>query len=138
MAEELPPAVFAFKQLFSSTNTDISMYLAEDVELRPPTYGKSWFGKPLVQRLVTFAAEEFGGLDYGKCWFDEGSYVLRFDGRLDSKPFSGVDIVELDSEGKIALIEIFARPPAQMLQFRDRMGLRIKQDAAVSKAMRLS
>ncbi|AEG47874.1 hypothetical protein Sphch_0174 [Sphingobium chlorophenolicum L-1] len=138
MTENTPPAVAAFKSLFSGAKTDISDFLAENVELRPPTYGKSWFGKPLVGRLVTFAADEFGGLNYNRIWRDGHSYVLRFEGAIDGKALSGVDIVELDTEGRIGLIEIFARPPGQMLQFRDRMGLRIKDDAGVSKAMGLS
>jgi len=137
MVENLPPAVVAFRQLFSGAIADISTYLADNVELRPPTYGKSWLGKPLVQRLVAFAAEEFGGLKYDKCWQDGISYVLRFEGHLDGKSLSGMDIVELDASGKIVLIEIFARPPGQMIKFRDRMGNRIQQDSAVREAMGL-
>lgn len=138
MTGALPPAVSAFLELFGGRTVELDRHLAENVELRPPTYGKSWFGEPLVQQLLSFAAQEFGGLSYTDIWRNGGSYVLRFEGSLDGQPLSGVDIVQLDPQGRIGLIEIFARPPGQMLKFRDRMGLRIQQTPSLADAMGLA
>lgn len=50
---------------------------------------------------------------------------------------SDVDIVCLDREGKIVLIEIFARPPAAMLKLRERMGTHIRSDPVAARLMAL-
>lgn len=138
MTDALPPAVEAFKRLFQGEPIDIAPHLSDDIELRPPTYGKSWHGKPLIQRLLVFAAEELGGLRYDRCLRDGACHALRFEGNLDGKPTSGVDIVELGADGRIVLIEIFARPPGQMLRLRDKMGARVAQDPDVARSMGLA
>lgn len=138
MLWQRPPSIAAFQDLFEGLASDIDVWLRDDVELRPPTYGKSWTGKELVGRLLAYAAQEFGGLVYTDGWCNGERYALRFEGEIDGKQFSGVDIVCLDREGRIALIEIFARPPAAMLALRDRMGMHIQADPVAARLMGLA
>src|SRR5690606_35209103 len=113
---------------FERLTPDIDMWLSDEVELRPPTYGKAWTGKDLVCRLLGFASQEFGGLFYTDSWSNGDRYALRFEGEIDGKRFSGIDIVRLNRDGQIILIEIFARPPAAMLALRDRMRTHVQAD----------
>lgn len=138
MLWSLPPSVAAFQALFERLAPGIEAWLPDDVELRPPTYGKSWTGKELVGRLLNYASREFGGLVYTDVWCNADRYALRFEGEMDGRHFSGVDIVCLDREGRIALIEIFARPPAAMLALRDRMGAHIEADPVAARLMGLA
>ncbi|MGB3319853.1 MAG: hypothetical protein WA978_17330 [Sphingopyxis granuli] len=138
MLWQLPPSVAAFQALFEGTATEIDAWLRDDVALRPPTYGKTWTGKELVCRLLGFASEEFGGLVYTDAWSNGDRYALRFEGEIDGKPFQGIDVVHLDRAGNIALIEIFARPPAAMLALRDRMSLHVRNDPVASRLMGLA
>lgn len=138
MVWQLPPSVTAFQTLFERLAPEIDAWLCDDVELRPPTYGKSWTGKALVSRLLGYAAREFGGLFYTDCWCNGDRYALRFEGEIDGRHFSGIDVVCLDREGQIALIEIFARPPAAMLALRDRMGAHIQADPQTARLMGLA
>jgi hypothetical protein len=138
MLWQLPPAVQAFQTLFERLTGDIDPWLGDAIELRPPTYGKSWTGKDLVGRLLGFAAKEFGGLVYTDSWCNGDRYALRFEGDIDDKRVSGVDIVCLDREGRIALVEIFARPPTAMLALRDRMGMHVQADPVVARLMGLA
>lgn len=133
-----PPAVQAFQTLFECLTGDIDPWLGDAIELRPPTYGKSWTGKELVGRLLGFAAKEFGGLVYTDSWCNGDRYALRFEGDIDDKRFSGVDIVCLDREGRIALVEIFARPPTAMLALRDRMRKHVQADPVAAGLMGLA
>ena len=134
---EVPPAVSAFRSLFEGSQTDLFDALCEDVELRPPTYAKSWIGRELVARLLQFASASFDGLTYTQVWGNaDTGFVLRFEGISDGKPLSGVDIVRVDTSGRIVLIEIFARPPATMLALRDRMGAHVQGDSVVAELMR--
>jgi hypothetical protein len=131
-------SIAAFRALFEGSGQEIEAVLSDQVELRPPTYGKSWIGRELVGRLLGFASASFGGLTYTQVWGnDEDGYVLRFEGMLDGKPLSGVDIVRVDADGRIAQIEISARPPAAMLALRDRMGAHVRADPVASKLMGL-
>jgi len=138
MLWQRPPSVAAFQALFERPPGDIDIWLRDDVELRPPTYGKTWAGKVLVSRLLSYASEEFGGLFYTDGWCNGDRFALRFEGEIDGRRFSGVDIVCLDREGKIALIEIFARPPAAMLKLRERMGAHIQSDPVAARLMGLA
>lgn len=138
MLWKLPPSVAAFQSLFERLTPGIAIWLCDDVELRPPTYGKAWTGKELVRRLLAFAAQEFGGIVYTDVWCNGDRYALRFEGELDGKRFSGVDIVCLDRNGLIMLVEIFARPPAAMLALRDRMGLHVRADPVAARLMGLA
>lgn len=131
----LPPAITAFRALFEQFTPGVDDWLRADVELRPPTYGKTWSGKDLVRRLLVYAAQEFQGLSYTDSWSDGSSHILRFEGEIGGQRFSGVDIVHLDREGRIACIEIFARPPAAMLTLRDRMGAHVQADPVVARLM---
>lgn len=139
MLWQRPPSVAAFQALFErlASDVDIDAWLRDDVELRPPTYGKAWTGKELVRRLLGYAAEELGGLVYTDGWCNGDRFALRFEGEIEGKHFSGVDIVCLDREGKIVLIEIFARPPAAMLKLRERMGTHIRSDPVAARLMAL-
>jgi len=138
MVWQLPPSVSAFQALFERLAPDLDSWLRDDVELRPPTYGKSWVGKELVRRLLGYASQEFGGLVYTDSWCNGDRYALRFEGEIDGRRLSGVDIVCLDREGRIAVIEIFARPPAAMLALRDRMGSHIQSDPVAARLMGLA
>ena len=138
MIWQLPPAVAAFQSLFERLTPDIDMWLSDDVELRPPTYGKAWTGKDLVRRLLGFASQEFGGLVYTDSWCNGDRYVLRFEGEIDGKRFSGVDIVRLDRDGQIVVIEILARPPAAMFALRDRMSIHVQTDPVAARLMGLA
>lgn len=138
MLWKLPPSVAAFQALFERLAPDIDIWLRTDVELRPPTYGKSWTGKELVGRLLGYAAQEFGGLVYTDSWCNGDRFALRFEGEVDGRHFSGVDIVCIDREGLIILVEIFARPPTAMLALRDRMGRHVQADLVAARLMGLA
>lgn len=139
MTGNTPPAVVEFQRLFETGLGALSAdHLAEEVRLRPPTYGKEWTGKALVGRLVTFAAEALGGLRYTDFWQSGDRFVLRFEGRIRELAISGVDIVMVDGDGRICEIEIFARPPKSVLMLREEMGVRVAADELTATAMGLN
>lgn len=133
-----PAAIAAFQSFFERASLEIAPWLSDDVELRPPTYGKAWAGKSLVCRLLEFASAEFDGLVYTDGWCNGERYALRFEGGVGDKRIAGVDIVHLDRTNRIALIEIFARPPGAVLALRDRMGTHVAKDPMTARLMGLS
>lgn len=116
------PAVAAVKRAFETGDiTAIAALCAEDIELRPPTYGKSWHGRDLVVPLLGFAAASFDSLVYTDEIADGATIVMRFEAKVGEDALSGVDLARLDAEGRIAIFEIFSRPPKVALAFLDRM-----------------
>ena len=132
-----PQAITTVRALFAGRQAvDIAAVLAEDVELRPPTYGKSWHGRPLVSHLLGFAAASFDALEYTDMLEAGGLHMLRFQAQLGDLAMSGVDLVRLDAQGRIAVFEIFSRPPNAALLLLDRMTAHVRQSPEVLALMR--
>lgn len=110
--------------------------LAEDVELRPPTYGKSWRGRGLVAPLLGLAAASFDRLSYTDVVADGDILILRFEAEVEGQTMSGVDWVRLNDQGLISVFEIFSRPPKVALLFLERMTARIKEHPDIAAMMR--
>ena len=128
--------ITAIREAFEHRRCDrLDEVLADAIELRPPTYGKSWHGRPLVRELLRFASESFDTLRYTDVLCLEGALVLRFEADVGGKPLSGVDMVRLDNEGRIALFEIFSRPPKVALLLLERMTDRVRLSPDVATMM---
>ena len=131
-----PQAITAICGLFAARQEEgIDAWLTDDIELRPPTYGKSWYGKPLVSRLLRFAAASFDSLRYTDCLGEGGLYMLRFEAMVGDRALSGIDLVRLDADGRIMLFEIFSRPPKVALDLLARMGAHIEASDEVRALM---
>lgn len=129
-------ALAEFTALFEAGDgRDVISLLSEDVELRPPTYGKSWRGRPLVGRLLQFASLSLRRMRYTDSWEAESHHVLRFEGEVADQKISGVDLVRLDPDGRISSIEIFARPPRAVIALRDQMATHLRQAPEVAAMM---
>lgn len=122
----------ALKALFEhGRRMDVGHLLAPGVELYPPTYDKVWKTPQLVNRLLGFAAEAFGGLTYTDFWSDGDRHVMRFEGAVGGERISGVDVLRLDDEGRVLVFEVFARPPRAVRALQDAMGERVHADREV-------
>jgi hypothetical protein len=131
-------AIDAARALFEGTGVDaLEPWLDDHVELRPPTYGKSWRGKALVGRLLVFAARSMTGFRYTDVVVKDALHVLRFEAMVGGEPISGVDLVRCDAAGKIIEFEIFARPPRAVLALRDAMTEHVRGDPEVARLMSL-
>ena len=129
-------AVDAVRQLFAEGSAGpIDAFLDENIELRPPTYNKSWNGRPLVGRLLRFAAKSLSDFSYTDHLSCGELHVMRFEARIGEYPISGVDIFRTNTAGKIVQFEIFARPPKAVLALRDAMAAHVKNDAEVASMM---
>lgn len=125
-----------FTALFEAGDgRDAMNLLSEEAELRPPTYGKSWRGRPLVGRLLQFASLSLRRMRYTDSWQAEAYHVLRFEGEVADQKISGVDLVRLDPDGRISSIEIFARPPRAVMALRDQMARHLRQAPEVAAMM---
>lgn len=96
----------------------IMSLLSEDVVVLPPFQDEAATGKEQV--LLTFDAfsQVTTDFQYGRDWSGDGTASLEFRAKIDGKPLHGVDIIELDENGKIAKFEILARPLSSVQALR--------------------
>ena len=132
-------AIQAARSLFEAGEAGvIDSWLDPAVELRPPTYGKSWHGQSLVARLLGFAADAMTDFRYTDIVGEQGLHVMRFEARIDDGAISGVDILRCNEAGAVTQFEIFARPPKAVLALRDAMGARVAADPEAARLMGLA
>lgn len=135
MADAIEQAV---RDLFQhGQESSLDPWLTEGVELRPPTYEKSWSAKPLVSQLLRYAAASMTGLRYTDVLSADGMYVLRFEAQVGTHSISGVDFIRTGEDGKIVLFEIFARPPKAALALLEAMGAHVRSNPGVARLMGL-
>jgi hypothetical protein len=129
-------AIDAVRELFEHGSfVSIESFLHQDVELRPPTYGKAWRGRRLVGQLLRYAASSLKTLRYTDQVSADGLHILRFDAHIAEYTLSGVDVVRLDALGMIVQFEIFARPPKAVLALRDAMALHVRSNSEIAGLM---
>ena len=127
--QDLPEAIVAVMALFEKRGpAAIANFLADSIELKPPTYWKTWTGKPAVSRLLGFAAQNIDDLRYVRQFRQGDHYVLQFEASVSGMALSGVDVLALDGAGMIKEFEIFARPPNSVLELSKRMHASLQRD----------
>lgn len=120
----------AIKALFEDREPAAAVaLLRDDVRLKPPTYWKTWEGVEPVRRLLGFAANNIDTLTYTHVYWDGSHAAFQFIGAVGGYDITGVDLVVLDEAGRIAEIEIVARPPKAVALLGERMGASLTQDA---------
>jgi hypothetical protein len=125
----------AVRALFEHGRGDsLDDWLGDNI-LRPPTYGKFWYGRPLVRRLLRFAAGSMSDFRYTDEVSGDGLHISRFEAKVGEHRISGVDLTRIDKARRIVQFEIFARPPKAVLALRDAMGVLVKGDAEVAAMM---
>lgn len=132
-------ATEAFYTLFEDKNDGkIDDFLADNVELRPPTYGKSWVGKVLVSKLLRFASSSLQDFRYTDVFEEPSISILRFEATVQGAFISGVDVLVFDEESNITLVEIFTRSPKSTLMLRDVMAEHVRSDRQVAAMMNMA
>jgi hypothetical protein len=87
----------------------------EDAVFRSPAVFKPYQGRPVIQGILGLVMQVFGPLTYTNVWSnDRGGVVMQFattvpgpDKRLE---IEGVDIFQLDEQGRITELRVMIRP----------------------------
>lgn len=84
--------------------------LADDVEVAPPFLEQPVQGAEEAMRVFRafiLATTEF---EYGRIWPGSEMTVLEFRAKIGELSLAGLDVIEVDQDGKICRFEICARP----------------------------
>ncbi len=100
--------------------------LAEDVELSSPVFWRPKQGKTQVQLILKTVIRVFEDFSYHRQWINDSSWSLEFSARVADKALKGIDLIELNNEGKIIRLEVFIRPLNALQVFALAMNERLK------------
>lgn len=99
--------------------------LREDVELHSPVLFRGFEGRDVVTQVLTHVAATLEDLTYTDELHEGSTVALRFKARVGDRELEGIDFLELDDEGRVAVLTVFMRPMSALTAFNERMAERL-------------
>jgi hypothetical protein len=99
--------------------------LREDVELHSPVLFRGFEGRDVVIHVLTHVAATLEDLTYTDELHEGSTVALRFKARVGDRELEGIDFLELDEEGRVAVLTVFMRPMSALTAFNERMMERL-------------
>jgi hypothetical protein len=99
--------------------------LREDVELHSPILFRGFEGREMVGAVLTHVAATLEDLTYVDELHEGNSVALRFKANVGDRELEGIDFLELDDEGRVAVLTVFMRPMSALTAFNERMKQRL-------------
>jgi len=99
--------------------------LREDVELHSPILFRGFEGREAVGHILTHVAATLEDLTYVDELHEGDTVALRFKARVGDRELEGIDFLELDEEGRVAVLTVFMRPMSALTAFNERMMQRL-------------
>lgn len=99
--------------------------LREDVELHSPILFRGFEGREIVSQILTHVSATLEDLTYVDELSEGNSVALRFKARVGDRELEGIDFLELDDEGRVAVLTVFMRPMSALTAFNEQMKQRL-------------
>ncbi len=99
--------------------------LREDVVLHSPILFRGFEGREIVAAVLTHVAATLEDFRYTDELAEDGAVVLRFKARVGDRELEGIDFLELDDEGRVAVLTVFMRPMSALTAFNEQMKERL-------------
>lgn len=99
--------------------------LREDVELHSPILFRGFEGREIVGQILTHVAATLEDLTYLDELREGDTVALRFKARVGDRELEGIDFLELDQEGRVAVLTVFMRPMSALTAFNEQMMQRL-------------
>ncbi|HEY2333763.1 MAG TPA: nuclear transport factor 2 family protein [Solirubrobacterales bacterium] len=99
--------------------------LREDVELHSPILFRGFEGREIVSQVLTHVAATLEDLTYVDELTEGSTVALRFKARVGDRELEGIDFLELDEAGRVAVLTVFMRPMSALTAFNEQMAQRL-------------
>lgn len=120
------PEAHPFRRAAEDKDLDLlAETLREDVELHSPVLFRGFEGREAVAALLTHVAATLEDLAYTDELHEGNTVALRFKARVGDRELEGIDFLELDEEGRVAVLTVFMRPLSALTAFNERMVERL-------------
>lgn len=120
------PEPHPFRRAAEAKDLDqLTETLREDVELHSPVLFRGFEGRDVVTQVLTHVAATLEDLTYVDELREGDTVALRFKARVGDRELEGIDFLELDEDGRIAVLTVFMRPMSALTAFNERMMERL-------------
>jgi SnoaL-like domain len=109
--------------------------LREDVVLHSPVLFRGFEGREAVMFVLGHVAATLEDLTYTAELTEPGAVALRFTARVGDRELEGIDLLDLDEEGRVAELTVFMRPFSALTAFNERMGARLGLEPPATQAL---
>jgi hypothetical protein len=112
-------------------NRDMSILkelLADEVVFRSPVAYQPYEGKAVVFFILSNVIQVFENFTYHREFYTEdgNNVVLEFSANVGDKKLKGIDMIQLNDDGKIIDFEVMIRPKSGLEALAVHMGQRMQ------------
>jgi hypothetical protein len=100
--------------------------LAENVQFHSPFVWKPKDGKAITKIILTTVTQVFQDFRYVREILDGNNWALEFEAKIGELTLRGVDLIQLNDEGKIIDFEVMVRPANALQALGMEMGRRLE------------
>jgi hypothetical protein len=102
----------------------VSELLSPDVAFHSPVSHKPYRGRELVGWILAAVSTIFEDFTYVDEQERDGRIMLRFRAHIGDRQLEGVDLLELDGDGRIATLTVMVRPLSALQALAEAMAVR--------------
>ncbi len=111
MNEFSSETIMRWHQFVETQNAEIlHEILADDIKFHSPFVWKPKEGKPMATAILTTVTQVFENFRYVREISSENQHALEFEANIGELTLRGIDLIELDADGKIIDFEVMIRP----------------------------
>ena len=116
-----------FRTAVEAHDLDAALALfAEDATLDSPVAFKPFVGRETIRVVLGAVVETFEDLRYVHEFAgNDGAHALVFEARVGERSVQGLDLIRMDSEGRIANLTVMVRPLSGLLALAEAMGEKV-------------
>ena len=103
----------------------IDELFSDDVVFRSPVVFKPYEGREAVMGLLSLVAQVFEDFRYVDELEGDGTHALIFRARIGERQVHGLDHLELDGDGRIAVFTVMVRPLSAVAALAEAMGPKV-------------
>jgi len=96
--------------VFNRDLAALQAMLAEDVVFRSPFLWRPYHGRQAAWLILSTVIDVFQEFAYHRELADGNNWALEFSARVGDLSLKGVDLIQLDDDGRIVDFEVFIRP----------------------------
>lgn len=101
--------------------------LADDVKFHSPFVWKPKEGKPMATAILLAVTQVFHDFRYVREITNDFQWALEFQAQIGEFSLRGVDLIELNSDGKIIDFEVMIRPANALQMLGAEMGRKLAE-----------
>jgi hypothetical protein len=102
--------------------------LRPDVVFMSPVTSRSFVGLEEVTAVIRVIMDSFEKLEYPDEWVAGSTHIVTFQGQMSGRYVEGCELLRCDEEGRVARIEISARPIAGVMAVASAVGPGLARD----------